>query len=127
MQIFMNNKLKEKIKEFELAYKIYWHLTWLSLLKTYLVSLGTNFSYILKDKKFNWVELYHNNILLDLEYQEIGILYEYFLSYKDHTDKNNKGQFYTPTDVATFMWKQQSYFRKMNMVRILFLNMKSCI
>ena len=58
----MNKKLKEKIQEINIAYKEYWDLAWVSILKKYISWLWKEFSYILKDKIFYWINEYKNDL-----------------------------------------------------------------
>lgn len=76
--------------------------TWISLLSTHLNS-NSKFSYILKTNEFKGAEILETDLLEGLSIGEIGVLYEYSVTYMDRKSRKSNGQFFTPDDVAIFM------------------------
>lgn len=87
-------------------------ITWSSILATHLMEQSESLHYILENQFFKGAKLLEKNILSGLSIGEIGVLYEFSVTYVDRADRKTNGQFFTPDDVAGFMAKQAAEFPK---------------
>ena len=87
------------------------HQTWINLLATHIQPLK-KFSYILESDEFKGFEILPKDMLKDLTIGEVGVLYEFSVSHLDSTSRKDKGQYFTPDDVAQFMVSKISHFPK---------------
>ena len=87
------------------------HQTWINLLATRISALD-RFGYILESSEFAGFEILPTDMLKDLTIGEVGVLYEFSVSYFDSTSRKDKGQYFTPDDVAQFMVSKISHFPK---------------
>jgi hypothetical protein len=85
--------------------------TWLRILATHLNS-AEHFRYILKTKEFKNVSTYDRDLIANLSIGEIGVLYEYSVSYSNADSRKSNGQFFTPDDVALFMANKAKTFER---------------
>lgn len=85
--------------------------TWLRILATHLSSIE-QFHYILESEFFSGIKNFENDLIANLSIGEIGVLYEYSVSYNNVESRKSKGQFFTPDDVASFMAKKSRLFKK---------------
>lgn len=83
--------------------------TWLKILATHLKS-SKILHYILKSKEFSDISTYDRDLIAGLSIGEIGVLYEYSVSYCNVESRKSNGQFFTPDDVALFMAKKAKAF-----------------
>ncbi len=89
--------------------------TWLSLLAGYVRQTpgAERFEYILSDHRFPQAPRGFEaepNPLVGASIAETGVLYEFLLAQEDMAAKREKGQFFTPDDVARFMAAQAANF-----------------
>mgnify|MGYP004656527685 CR=1 FL=1 len=84
---------------------------WKNILATHIKN-KTDFQYILKDEKFNDCIFLETDLIQGLSIGEIGVLYEYSLSYVDHSSRKKSGQYFTPDDIATLMAKYSKDFKQ---------------
>lgn len=82
---------------------------WINLLATHLKTFG-KFEYILESKEYKNAKLYDIDLLEGLSIGEIGVLYEYSVSFSDNEARKAQGQYFTPDDVALFMATQGKSF-----------------
>ena len=88
-------------KMYELLDKGTFDEVWMSVLKTVLVSSKAH--QIAEVELFSPVPVLDENLLLGLTFNQVSILYEASLAYKDHHSRKSSGQYFTPDDVAQFM------------------------
>ena len=67
-------------------------------------------TYILKTEEFNGHAILESDILEGLSVGEIGVLYEFSVAHVNSDSRKEKGQFFTPDDVAHFMANQAQTF-----------------
>ncbi|MDR1447447.1 MAG: N-6 DNA methylase [Candidatus Ancillula sp.] len=82
--------------------------TWMIILAS-AISKKKCMQYILEHENFNSIEPQKEDLIDGLTIGEIGVLYEFSLAYFNSTDRKDKGQFFTPDDVAELM---ASYSKK---------------
>ena len=82
---------------------------WLKILATHVKS-SKDLQYILKSKEFSGISTYDRDLIAGLSIGEIGVLYEYSVSYSNVESRKSNGQFFTPDDVALFMAKKAKTF-----------------
>lgn len=87
---------------------------WKQLLKThikkYSLKMGTeDFS---DSQEFKNIAVLKEDLLDNLTFNEISIIYEYALSESNHSDRKESGQYFTPEDVSKFLAEQQKLFPK---------------
>jgi hypothetical protein len=75
---------------------------WINILASHL-ALMPEFAYILKSEHFQGARKNEINLLDGLSIGEIGVLYEYSVTYCDPESRKSNGQFFTPDDVANYM------------------------
>ena len=78
------------------------HGTWISLLATHLNGKDS-FKYILTQPEFLNAKIFPRDLLQGLSVGEIGVLYEYSVTFNNSRSRKSNGQFFTPDDVAQFM------------------------
>ena len=78
------------------------HKAWVSLLATHLNGKDA-FKYILNQPEFLDTKIFPRDLLQGLTVGEIGVLYEYSVTYHNSRSRKSNGQFFTPDDVAQFM------------------------
>jgi hypothetical protein len=76
--------------------------SWYSILATHLDSIP-ELSYVLESREFKSAKRLKIDLLSDLSIGEIGILYEYSVTFCDSDSRKSNGQFFTPDDVAQYM------------------------
>lgn len=86
--------------------------TWLSILKTHIKTISStggkeDFS---DDVIFQPAGVLEFDLLDSTTVGEVGVLYEYSLAYVDRDSRKERGQFFTPDDVATFMASKNRLF-----------------
>ena len=76
----------------------------INLLATHLLKHYKNISKpVLTHKDFNNYIIYEEDLLEGLTVGQVSILYEYCLAEYNPSDRKNKGQYFTPDDVAKWM------------------------
>jgi hypothetical protein len=75
---------------------------WISLLATHL-NEKDSFKYILTQPEFLNAKIFPRDLLQGLSVGEIGVLYEYSVTFNNSRSRKSNGQFFTPDDVAQFM------------------------
>jgi hypothetical protein len=83
--------------------------TWMTILGTH-ISSDKNIQYILKHDNFRDIEFHSEDLIKGLSIGEIGVLYEYSLAHCNSDDRKDKGQFFTPDDVAELMTSHSKKF-----------------
>jgi hypothetical protein len=83
--------------------------TWINLLTTHIPDTP-KYKYILESHLFKSAKRANSDILEGLSIGEIGVLYEYSVTYCDRDSRKSNGQFFTPDDVARFMAEQSKNF-----------------
>ena len=76
--------------------------TWISLLATH-INQKDSFKYILNQTEFLNAKIFPRDLLEGLSVGEIGVLYEYSVTFNNSRSRKSNGQFFTPDDVAQFM------------------------
>ncbi len=76
--------------------------TWRGLLVTH-INGNKQLAYILESKEFKGVKPFSNDLLHGLSIGEVGVLYEYSVTFVNSESRKSNGQFFTPDDVANFM------------------------
>lgn len=83
--------------------------TWRRILATHVNSRG-HLRYILKSNEFKNIYPYDRDLIENLSIGEIGVLYEYSVSFSNVDSRKSNGQFFTPDDVALYMAKKARTF-----------------
>lgn len=80
---------------------------WKKILKKHIELQDKKYYYILENNDFKNVKTNDltEDLLKDLTIANIGVLYEYSLSYYDTKSRKDNGQFFTPDDIAETMAK----------------------
>jgi hypothetical protein len=86
------------------------HKTWMTILATH-ISKNKSLRYILEHDNFQNIEYHAEDLIEGLSIGEIGVLYEYSLAYCNTDDRKDKGQFFTPDDVAELMVSHSKKFK----------------
>ena len=83
--------------------------TWINLLASHIPD-APEYKYILENRFFKTAKRSKVDILAGLSIGEIGVLYEYSVTFCDRDSRKSNGQFFTPDDVARFMAEQSRIF-----------------
>lgn len=88
--------------------------TWKQIILTYAVN---NFSKskaeeLFHSEEFKDVQLVQNDLLKDLAFGKISILYEFSLSYVNKDARKKSGQYFTPDDVSKMLAEKSNSFDK---------------
>jgi len=75
---------------------------WINILASH-VARKPHLIYILENENFTGARIDETDLLHDLSIGEIGVLYEYSVTYCDSDSRKSNGQFFTPDDVAAYM------------------------
>jgi hypothetical protein len=82
---------------------------WISMLATHLSGMN-HLEYILKTQEFADHKILDTDMIDGLTIGEIGVLYEFSVAHVNSDSRKEKGQFFTPDDVAQFMARQAKTF-----------------
>ncbi len=85
------------------------HDTWRMIMATHIKKLR-KFDYILKSEEYKDSETLAIDILEGMSIGEIGVLYEFSHAVHDADNRQEKGVYYTPDDIAKFMAEQSVDF-----------------
>jgi hypothetical protein len=75
---------------------------WINILASHLAQ-KPHLKYILENENFTGARIDETDLLHNLSIGEIGVLYEYSVTYCDSDSRKSNGQFFTPDDVAGYM------------------------
>jgi hypothetical protein len=75
---------------------------WINILASH-VAQKPHLKYILGNENFAGARIDETDLLHNLSIGEIGVLYEYSVTYCDSDSRKSNGQFFTPDDVAGYM------------------------
>jgi hypothetical protein len=76
--------------------------TWRGLLVTH-INGNKKLAYLSESKEFKGVKPFAIDLLHGLSIGEVGVLYEYSVTFVNSESRKSNGQFFTPDDVANFM------------------------
>ena len=88
--------------------------TWKEIILTYAVE---NFSkskakVLLYSEEFKGIQLAKKDLLKNLAFGKISVLYEFSLAYVNKSSRKESGQYFTPDDVSKLLAEKSSSFNK---------------